>query len=204
MGSNYLINPLMFIINSVFDLYIMLVVLRFMFQAFRADFYNPVSQFVVKVTALPLRFLRRFIPSISGHDTAAIVLALLLILLKFLLLIALGVPYVEMANVAAPIAAVSWLGLLVIAFAELLALTLSIFLFAIIIMVIFSWISPGGYNPMIQLIQTIVQPVMRPVQRVMPNLGGLDLSPLVATLGIMLLKMLLIPPIVYAATLIKF
>ncbi|MBL7002598.1 MAG: YggT family protein [Gammaproteobacteria bacterium] len=201
MGSGYLLNPLMLLINTVFDLYIMLVLLRFMLQAFRADFYNQVSQFVVKATTPPLKYLRRFIPSVGGHDTAAIVLAVMLITLKLLLLESLGVPFTDIAGVAAPITSVSILGLLVIAFAELLALALNIFLFAVIIIVILSWVSPGAYNPITQLIQSIANPVMGPIQRVMPNLGGLDLSPLVATLAIMLAKMIIIPPIIYFATL---
>jgi len=201
MGSGYLLNPLMLVINTVFDLYIMLVLLRFMFQAFRADFYNPVSQFIVKATTPPLKLLRRFIPSIAGHDTAAIVLAILLIGVKLLILKSLGVPYSEIAGVAAPIASVSVLGLIIIAVAELLALTLSIFLFSIIILVILSWVSPGTFNPVTQLVQTIANPVMSPIKKIVPNMGGLDLSPLIATLVIMLAKMLLIPPVIYVATL---
>jgi len=201
MGSGYLLNPLMLIINTVFDLYIMLVLLRFMFQAFRADFYNPVSQFVVKATTPPLKLLRRFIPSIGGHDTSAIVLAIILIVAKLLFLKALGMPFTDIAGVAAPIARVGILGLIIVAIAELLASTLSIFLFAIIILVVLSWVNPGAYNPVTQLIQTIANPVMRPIQKVMPNLGGLDLSPLVASLAIMILKLLVIPPIIYLATL---
>ena len=71
MGSGYLLSPLMLIINTLFDLYILLVLLRFLLQWLRADFYNPVSQFVVRVTTPPLRFLRRFIPSLGGQDTAS-------------------------------------------------------------------------------------------------------------------------------------
>ncbi len=201
MGSGYLLNPLMLIINTVFDLYIMLVLLRFMFQAFRADFYNPVSQFVVKATSPPLKFLRRFIPSVAGHDASALVLAILLIGLKLVVLRALGVPIIDIASVVVPIASISIIGLIIIAIAELLALTLNIFLFAIIILVILSWVSPGALNPVTQLIQTIANPVMRPIKKIMPNMGGLDLSPLAATLAIMLAKMLIIPPIIYVATL---
>ena len=113
MGSGYLLNPLMLIINTVFDLYIMLVLLRFMFQAFRADFYNPVSQFVVKATTPPLKLFRRFIPSVAGHDTAAIVLAIALVLMKLMILKTLGEQIVDIAGVAAPIARKimdGWLG----------------------------------------------------------------------------------------------
>ncbi len=202
MGSGYLINPLMLIINTVFDLYVMLVLLRFLFQAFRADFYNPVSKFIVKVTSPPLKFLRRFIPSVAGQDTSAFVLAISLIMIKLLVLKSLGVPVIEIAGVGAPIASVSILGLLIIALAELLSLTLSVFLFSIIILVVLSWVSPGAYSPVTQLIQTIANPVTSPIKKIMPDLGGLDLSPLVASLAIMIIKMLLVPPIIHLATMV--
>lgn len=191
----------MLVINTVFDLYIMLLLLRFMLQAFRADFYNPVAQFIVKVSTPPLKFLRRFIPSIAGHDTSAIVLALVLIVIKLLILKILAVPFIEIAGATVAIASAGFISLVIIAMAELLALTLNVFLFAIIILVVLSWLSPSAYNPVTRLIQTIANPVMRPIKKVMPNFAGLDLSPLVATLAIMMLKMLLIPPIVYWATL---
>jgi len=197
MGSNYLISPLTLVINTLFDLYILLVLLRFLLQAFRADFYNPVSQFIVKATTPPLKFLRRFIPSLSGQDTAAIVLCLVIIYFKFILLRMLDIPGVPISNVTAPIGAVSYAGLAVFAIADLISLTLTVFLIAIIIQVILSWISPGQYNPVIGLVNSIAQPALRPFQKLLPSMGGLDLSPLFATLGIMVLKMLVIPPIIF-------
>ena len=196
MGSNYLISPLTLIINTLFDLYILLVLLRFLLQAFRADFYNPVSQFIVKATTPPLRLFRRFIPSVSGQDIASIVLCLTLIYAKFLLLRLLDIPGVPIANITAPIGSVSYAGMIIYAFADLLALTLTIFLIAIIIQVILSWVNPGHYNPVIGLVNSIAEPALRPFRKILPNMGGLDLSPLFASLGILVLKMLIIPPIV--------
>ncbi len=197
MSSNYLISPLTLIINTLFDLYILLVLLRFMLQAFRADFYNPVSQFIVKATTPPLRIFRRIIPSVSGQDAAAIVLCLLLIYAKLILLRMLDIPGVPISNVTAPIGSVSYLGLFIFTFADLLSLALTVFLVAIIIQVVLSWINPGQYNPVIGLVHSIAQPALRPFQKLIPPLGGLDLSPLIASLGIMVLKMLVIPPIIY-------
>src|SRR5210317_212402 len=113
MGSNYLISPLTLIINTLFDLYILLVLMRFLLQAFRADFYNPVSQFIVKATTPPLRFFRRFIPSVSGQDMASIVLCLVLIYAKFMLLRLLDIPGVPIGNITAPIGSVSYAGLII-------------------------------------------------------------------------------------------
>ncbi len=197
MGSGYLTSPLMLVINTLFDLYILLVLLRFMLQMLRADFYNQVSQFIVKFTTPPLRILRRFIPSVAGQDSASIVLCLVLIYAKFLLMRALSIQAVHIGSVTAPIAAVSYGGLLVLSIADLIALILTVFLVAVIIQVVLSWISPGHYNPVIGLVNKLSEPVLKPIRRLLPSLGGLDLSPLFAILLILVAKMLIVPPIVY-------
>ena len=197
MGSGYLTSPLMLIINTLFDLYILLVLMRFMLQILRADFYNPISQFIVKLTAPPLKILRRFIPSIAGQDTASIVLCLVLFYAKYLLMRALSIPAVHIGSVMAPIGGVSYAGLLVFCIADLIALTLTIFLVAVIIKVILSWISPGQYNPVIGLVHKIADPVLKPIRKLIPSMGGLDLSPLFATLLILVAKLLIVPPIIY-------
>ncbi len=196
MGSGYLISPLVLIINTLFDLYILLALLRFLLQMLRADFYNPVSQFIVRVTTPPLRLLRRFIPSVGGQDTSSIVLCLLLIFFKFLLMRGLSVPAVPIGGVTAPIGAVSYGGQIVLSHADRVSLLFNVFLIAVIIKVILSWITPGNYNPVIGLIDRIASPVLKPVQRLIPPIGGLDLSPLFACLALMVAKMLIVPPIV--------
>ena len=197
MGSAYFVSPLTLIINTLFDLYVLLVLLRFLLQMLRADFYNPVSQFIVRLTTPPLKMLRRFIPSVAGQDTASIVLCLILIYAKFMLLRALSIPMVHIGGIMAPVGAVSYGGLLVFCIADLIALVLTVFLVAVIIKVILSWISPGHYNPVIGLVDRIAAPVLRPVQKVIPPIGGLDLSPLFATLVLLVAKMLIVPPIIY-------
>jgi YggT family protein len=200
MGSNYIISPLMLIINTLFDLYILLVLLRFLLQMLRADFYNPVSQFIVKLTTPPLKLLRRFIPSISGQDTASIVFCLVLIYAKFLLMIALGIPVALIGGTNAAIAAVSLVGLFVYCIADLIALILTVFIIAVIIQVILSWISPGQNNAMTGLVQKLANPVLKPFRKILPSIGGLDLTPLIATLALLVAKMLIIPPIIYLGT----
>ena len=197
MGSGYLISPLMLIINTLFDLYILLVLLRFLLQMLRADFYNPVSQFIVRLTTPPLRLLRRFIPSIGGHDAASIVLCLLLIYGKFTVMRLLSIPAAHIGGVMAPIGSVSLAGLLVLSIADLLALVLTVFLVAVIIQVILSWVSPGHYNPVIGLVNRIAEPVLKPIRKFIPPLGGIDLTPLFASMLLLVVKMLVIPPIIY-------
>ena len=197
MGSGYLTSPLMLIINTLFDLYILLVLLRFLLQMLRADFYNPVSQFIVKLTTYPLRILRRVIPSVGGQDSAAIVLCLMLIYGKFVLLRLLSIPAVQIGGVMAPVSGVSYAGLLVFCIADLISLILTVFLIAVIIQVILSWVSPGQYNSVIGLVHKLSDPILKPIRKLIPSLGGLDLSPLFATLLLLVAKMLIVPPIVY-------
>jgi YggT family protein len=197
MSSGYLTSPLVLVINTIFDLYILMVLLRFLFQLLRADFYNPVSQFIVKLTTHPLRLLRRVIPSVGGQDTAAIVLCLALIYGKFLLLRVLSIPAVQIGGVMAPVTGVSYAGLLVFCIADLIALTLTVFLVAVIIQVILSWINPGQYNSVIGLVHKLSDPILKPIRKLIPSLGGIDLSPLFATLLLVVAKMLIVPPIVY-------
>ncbi|HUV20501.1 MAG TPA: YggT family protein [Gammaproteobacteria bacterium] len=187
----------MLIINTLFDLYILLVLLRFLLQMLRADFYNPVSQFIVRLTTPPLHLLRRFIPSIGGQDTASVVLCLLLIYAKFIVMRLLSVPAAHIAGVMAPIGSVSLAGLLVISIADLVALVLTVFLIAIIIQVIISWVSPGHYNPVIGLVNRIADLVLKPIRKFIPPLGGIDLTPLFASLLLVVAKMLIVPPIIY-------
>ena len=201
MGTNYLASPITLIINTLFDLYILLVLLRFLLQVFRADFYNPVSQFIVKMTAAPLKFLRRFIPSIMGQDTASIVLCLGLVYLKFILLRLLDIHAVSIGSTIVPISTASYTGIFIYCIADLVSLTLTVFLIAIIIHVILGWISPGQYNPIIGLVNTLAAPALRPIRKIIPNIGGLDLSPIFASLAIMVVKLLIVPPIIYLGNL---
>lgn len=183
MGGGYLENPAIFLVQVIFGLYATLVVLRFLLQLTRADFYNPLSQFIVKATKPVLNPMRRLIPSVGGLDTASLVLAWIVITVEQLLIIAIkGFGF-------APVAA------MLLAIPELIALIINIFLFAIIIQVIISWINPGTYNPVVGLINSLTAPLIDPVRRRMPDFGGLDFSPMVVIIGLVLLEMLLIPPL---------
>ena len=82
MGNPYIGNAATFLVNTLFGIYILIVMLRFLFQLVRADFYNPVSQFIVRATNPPLRPLRRFIPGLGGIDLAAPILMLALKLME--------------------------------------------------------------------------------------------------------------------------
>ena len=141
--------------------------------------------------------MRRFIPSVAGQDAASIVLCLLLIYAKFVLMRLLEIPAVNIGSVMAPIGAVSYGGLLVLCIADLIALVFTVFLVAVIIQVIVSWVSPGQYNPVIGLVNKLAAPVLGPIRKFIPPMGGIDLSPLFASLLLLVAKMLIVPPIIY-------
>ena len=183
MGDSYLTNPLVFLIQVIFGAYIMVVMLRFLLQLVKADFYNPVSQFVIKVTSPPLRPLRRIIPGIGGVDVASIILMWMLKSLELALIIVIG----GLGTSLLP--ALAW------SIPELISLFINVFLFAILIQVIISWVNPGGYNPIIGLLNSITEPLLGPARRIVPPISGLDLSPMLVMIGLMLLKMLLLPPL---------
>jgi len=199
MGSNYFTSPLTLIVTTLFDLYVLIVLLRFMLQLMRADPHNSVSQFIIKLTTPPLRYLRRFIPSVFGQDASALVLCLVVTYAKFILLRLLDIEVVHINNTIAYIGGVGYLGLLIYSIADLVSLFLSIFLIAILIQVILSWVNPGIYNPVIGLVNTLATPALRPIQKLIPPVGGIDLSPLFAMLMIMVAKMLIIAPIMSLA-----
>lgn len=187
MGSSYLTNPAEFLINTLFGLYILAIMLRFLLAWVRADFYNPVSQFLVKITNPALMPLRRIIPSAGKIDSSSIVLMLLLQMISLSLILLLRGSAISIGS------------LLIWSLGELLGLFLNVFLFAILIQVILSWISPGNYNPVVSLLYSLTEPVLRPVRKLVPPVSGMDLSPLVALIGIQLTKMLLLPPLLSLA-----
>jgi YggT family protein len=183
MTGNYLTNPLIFLIQTLGGLYAFVAMLRFLLQLTKADFYNPISQFVVKVTSPVLMPLRRFIPGFRGMDISSLVLAWLV---KTAVLFLVGI----LAGLGlASIGAVIW------SIPALVELTIDVFIYAVIIRVVLSWVNPGSANPMAILIDRLTDPIMAPVQQRLPAIGGLDLSPIAVTIGLVLLQMLLIPPL---------
>ena len=183
MGSSYVTNPIEFLINTLFGLYILVVMLRFLLAVVRADFYNPVSQFLVKVTNPPLLPLRRIFPSVGKLDTSSLVLMLALQMLSFTLIALLRGGAFSVGS------------LVLLSMTELFSLFLNVVLFSVLIQVIISWVNPGAYNPAVSLLYSLTEPVLRPCRRLIPPISGMDLSPLVALIAIQLVKMLFLPPL---------
>ena len=183
LDSSYLTNPAVFLVQVVFGLYVLVVMLRFLLQLLRADFYNPLSQLVVKLTTPVLRPLRRVIPGVWGLDLSSLLVAWLLTAVELsLMAVLVDVDF-------HPLAPLAW------AIAELIALVLNVFLFAIVVQAILSWVSTGSYSPAGALLDSLTAPVLRPLRRVIPPISALDLAPLAAAIGLVLIKMLVLPPL---------
>lgn len=182
MGG-YFGNAAVFLIQTVFGLYILAVLLRFLLQWVHADFYNPVSQFLVKMTTPLLRPLRRVIPGFGGIDVASVVLMLVL-------------QIIELALVALLLnQPMSVSGLLVLAVAALLALLFKVFLFSILIQVILSWVRPGDHSPVSLLLYQLNEPLLAPARRIIPAFSGLDLSPILVLVLLQLSLMIIVAPL---------
>ncbi len=163
MLSQILISTLQ-ILSS---LYLTLVLLRFLLQLAKADFYNPICQFVVKATNPLLIPLRKVIPGWGGIDIAAVALALIVQCLVYLMII-----------FATPSAMPGILTLLAWSAVTVLGLVVKIYFWSLIAVIILSWISPGAPHPAAQLLHQITEPVMKPFRKIIPAIGGLDLSPI--------------------------
>lgn len=174
-------QALILVIQTLGSLYLLIVLLRFILQLVRADFYNPLSQFIVKATHPLLRPMRRIIPSMGTLDLSSLILALIVqaVLMALILLIAYG-------TIGNPLLLLIW------AVIGIIGLFLNIFFWALIISVILSWVAPGSQNPGAQLVGQLCEPVLAPLRRLLPNLGGLDISPIFAFLAIKLLDMLVV------------
>jgi YggT family protein len=160
-------NAMSFLISTVFDLYIMVVILRIWLQVARADFYNPFSQFIVKATQPIVSPLRRVIPSIGSLDLATVLFAYVLCVVKFVALqlvvsggVALGPEFLFIGLIALAKAAG---GLL---------------FWILLVRAILSWVSQGR-SPIEYVMHQLTEPMLAPIRKILPQMGGLDLSVLV-------------------------
>ncbi len=168
------------IISTVFDIYIVILWMRFLLQLLHADFYNPFAQFVVKATAPFVDPLRRIIPGNRSWEPSVLVLILLFKMLELTLVGMVS----GMGTFAPP-------QLVVVTIVQLLMLAADFYFWTLIVSVVMSWVAPGSYSPIAQLVHQITEPLLAPCRRLLPAMGGLDLSPIIAFLGLQVFKILL-------------
>jgi YggT family protein len=172
-------GALIYLISTLTDLYVTAILLRLLLQWVRADFYNPLSQFLVKVTNPVLVPTRRLVPSIGKLDTASVVVMLLLELLQLVLINLIGKTEYGFQF------------LFLFAVQKLLITFLLTYFVLIIARVIISWIANRSQHPLIPLVYQLTDPVLRPISKLLPPMGGIDLSPLFALIALRALLLLL-------------
>lgn len=172
-------NVGIFLVETLFSLYIGAILVRFLLAWSRANFYNPLSQFLVKITNPVLIPLRRMIPAIGKLDTAAIVLALGLTIIQVFLLLGLMGKDANIFNV------------ILYSVFELLRTVIHIYIFAMIIQAIMSWVGNTYGNPLADLLNSLTEPLLRPIRKMVPVIGMVDLSPMVAILLLYIVLILL-------------
>lgn len=179
-----LIEASIFLVQTIFSLFVFILLIRILMQITHCNFYNPLAQFVLRVTNPVVSPFRSIIPNIRSLDLAALTVTVLMEVLKLLL-----VGWLRKS---------AWLpigGLLIWAIGELFGFLIDLYFFAIIIVVIVSWLSPNTHNPTLLLLQTLVSPLLNFARRYVPVISGFDLSPLAVLLALKLIEILLIDPI---------
>jgi YggT family protein len=169
-----------YLIQTLLSLFLLAVLLRFLLQLVRADFYNPISQFLAKVTNPIILPLRRIIPSYANLDLSSLLIALLLQvagIVTILFLNGIGTPSIGQLLI--------WSALGVI------ALLVNIYFFALLAMIILSWVAPRSKNPAIYLLYQITEPIMAPLRKIIPSMGGLDFSPILVFILINVIQIVL-------------
>lgn len=168
------------LVQTFFHLLILAVLLRLLLQMAKGDFYNPISQFLVKATQPMLAPVRRFVPSVGSIDTASIIVVLLLQITATILLVSIrGYPIPDAT------------ALLIWAALGTVSMVINIYFIAILAAIILSWIAPGSYNPTVILLHQLTAPVMKPFRNILPAMGGLDLSPIFVFITINILQIIL-------------
>ena len=177
---NTIADILTFILESLGSVFLIFVVLRFLLQLARADFYNPFSQAVVKITNPVLIPMRRVIPGLFGIDIAAIILAILV-----QTIIAEATALIIAQQFINPLIVLPW------ALVGTLKLTTYIFFISILVVVVSSFIAPQSRHPAIVLAHQIIAPLTAPIQKMLPPMGGLDFSVFFVGMGLVIVQKIL-------------
>ncbi|QEW08080.1 YggT family protein [Nitrincola iocasae] len=169
-------DPLLLIIRTIGEIFAFIAILRFLLQAMNVDYYNPISQAVVKFTQVPLMPLQRIMPKLGRIDISPLVLAFIIKLVTLFILVSITSSPLGMATIA------------VLSLVGVLDTLLTILFWATIGSVIISWVAPDSPHPAPQLLQQLVEPMFAQVRRFLPPIGGLDLSPIAIFLVIQIVQ----------------
>ncbi|MBV9576505.1 MAG: YggT family protein [Gammaproteobacteria bacterium] len=184
-----LLAGFVFLIGTVFDMYLCILITRVILAWRRSNAAGPMGQFIIKLTRPIVYPLKKWIRDLGNIETASLVLIFFLEMIKwFLILLPIAIPHV--------------LGLIILSIGDALELTLDIFFYAILLQAILSWVQPG--SPMNRFLQDITAPIIQPFQRLIPPIGGLDISPIPALIVLQLLMIILTEPVTMLGRSIAF
>ncbi len=169
-----------YLVQTLLGLLLLGTVMRLLLQISKADFYNPISQLLVKLTNPMVLPLRKLLPAFRIFDLSSLVLSILLQMLLIVILLKVNGSYIPNMSLLA-----IW------SFIGVIAIVMKIYFFALLAMIILSWIAPNSYHPAIQLVSQIVEPMMAPVRKILPPIGGLDFSPILVFILINIFEILL-------------
>ncbi|MFI3217644.1 MAG: YggT family protein [Methylococcales bacterium] len=191
MNSNYLTAPIIFLIGTLFYLYILAVLLRFLLQYCGSDFYNPISQFLIKITHPPLKVLRRYIPAVRKIDTSSLVLVFALQMLADFSIGLLKGDAIGIASLA------------ILSTSHLIELLIDIFIYAVFIRALLTWFSPVGFDAVSAILTSLTEPLLNTCRKFIPYIGGVDLSSLAVLLFLYLAKLMVLLPLYDLVNLVR-
>lgn len=177
-------DGVLFLIQTIFDLYVFVLVLRVLLGIAGANYFDPVIQFIVRCTGFIVNPVRRVIPNYRRIEVSTIIIILGFEIIKFTLM---GLLNFNMLSVN---------GILILSLADGLKLILQTFFYAIILQVILSWVQPD--SPVNRLLYQVTAPLMRPIQRVIPPIGGIDISPIPAMILLQFMMIMIVNPLMSA------
>lgn len=179
----YLLNAFQFILQVFFGIFLFIFMLRFILVLVQADFNNPISQLLFKLTQPIIKPLSKIIPAYYSVDWATLIILFLVKMIETSIVI-----FIHKQQFYA-------ISTIILSTAELLQLALTIYFFSLIALVIFSWLNPNTYNPATILIHQISNPILKRIRTLMPPYSGIDFSPMIAMFGIFLIEILLVAPL---------
>jgi len=190
--GNPALNAIGFIFGILFNLYATVVAVRFVMQVVRADYYNPLAQAIVKLTDPLLRPLRRVIPSFKRYDTASLVLVFLVLLLKMLVFQILQLGAVPALGQSVLVGSIPMAKIVLLTLLDVVHQFFNVFIYALIIQAVLSWIPGSSNNPVQGMVAAISEPVLRPARKLIPPMGGFDLSIFFTIIGLFALRIFLL------------
>lgn len=179
--ANALNNTFSFIIQAVFNIYMIALLVRILLEATGANYYNPLVQFLVRITNPLIKPVAKWVKSYQGVNLAGVIVLLVIGMIKLFLLVLLRL------NVLA-----NPLGLVIWAMGEVINLLLDVYFYAILIQAILSWVAPQTYNPASEVFSRITSPILRPFQKIIPLIAGVDISPWIAMICLKIVSILFV------------